>query len=122
LRCSDIDVNENWLTYLDFRNLKAYWEDVSQFKPDYLFHLGAYTDLEFCELNKDAAYETNTISVENAAHIANLLNIPLFYVSTAGIFDGKKELYDDWDVPKTTYHLRALSLNHKISQLSARKI
>ena len=30
--------------------------------------------------------------------------------------------FDDWDVPKTTYHLRALSLNHKISQLSARKI
>jgi len=30
--------------------------------------------------------------------------------------------FDDWDVPKTTYHLRALSLNHNISQLSARKI
>jgi dTDP-4-dehydrorhamnose reductase len=27
------------------------------------------------------------------------LNIPILYISTAGIFDGKKELYDDWDTP-----------------------
>jgi dTDP-4-dehydrorhamnose reductase len=27
------------------------------------------------------------------------LDIPLLYISTAGIFDGKKELYDDWDIP-----------------------
>jgi dTDP-4-dehydrorhamnose reductase len=33
-------------------------------------------------------------------HIANKLSIPLLYISTAGIFDGKKELYDDWDLPK----------------------
>jgi dTDP-4-dehydrorhamnose reductase len=27
------------------------------------------------------------------------MNIPILYISTAGIFDGKKELYDDWDRP-----------------------
>jgi dTDP-4-dehydrorhamnose reductase len=42
---------------------------------------------------------TNTLSVENAVYIANFLNIPLLYISTAGIFDGKKDLYDDWDQP-----------------------
>ena len=39
------------------------------------------------------------MSVENAVLIANKLNIPLLYISTAGIFDGKKEFYDDWDLP-----------------------
>jgi dTDP-4-dehydrorhamnose reductase len=52
--------------------------------------LGAYTDLEFCELNIDDTYATNTMAVENAVFIANSLNIPLLYISTAGIFDGKK--------------------------------
>jgi len=33
--------------------------------------------------------------VENAVYIANELDIPLLYISTAGIFDGKKEIYDD---------------------------
>jgi tRNA G46 methylase TrmB len=28
---------------------------------------------------------------------------------------------NDWDIPATNYHQRALRLNHKVSQLSARK-
>jgi dTDP-4-dehydrorhamnose reductase len=99
LKCTDIDVNETWLTFLDFRDLDAYRKDVIEFQPDYLFHLGAYTDLEFCELNTDDTYLTNTLSVENAVYIANDLQIPILYISTAGIFDGHKTSYDDWEVP-----------------------
>ncbi len=99
LKCTDKDVNEDWLSFLDFREFEAYRKDVSNFNPDYLFHLGAYTDLEFCEQNADETYLTNTLAVENAVYLANKLNIPLLYISTAGIFDGKKEIYDDWDTP-----------------------
>lgn len=99
LKCTDKDVNESWLSFLDFRDFDAYRKDVFDFKPDYLFHLGAYTDLEFCELNADETYNTNTLAVENAVFIANSLDIPLLYISTAGIFDGMKESYDDWDTP-----------------------
>lgn len=99
IKCTDIDVNETWLSYLDFRNFDAYRKDVLDFKPDYLFHLGAYTDLEYCETHADDTYMTNTISVENAVYIANQLDIPLLYISTAGIYDGQIELYDDWDLP-----------------------
>ena len=99
IKCTDKDVNEDWLSYLDFRDYEAYRNDVIDFNPDYLFHLGAYTDLEYCEKNSDDTYKTNTLSVENAVWIANKLNIPLLYISTAGIFDGKKNLYDDWDLP-----------------------
>ena len=99
LKCTDIDVNGEWLSYLDFRNFDAYKKDVLKFNPDYLFHLGALTDLEFCDKNPDETYNTNTIAVENAVYIANFLDIPILYISTAGIFDGKKEFYDDWDQP-----------------------
>ena len=99
LRCTDKDVNESWLSFLDFRDFAAYKNDVIGFNPDYLFHLGAYTDLEFCELNADETYNTNTLAVENAVYIANELDIPMLYISTAGIFDGEKDLYDDWDNP-----------------------
>jgi dTDP-4-dehydrorhamnose reductase len=104
IKCTDKDVNTDWLSFLDFRELEKYKADVKAFKPDYLFHLGAYTDLEFCELNIDDTYLTNTISVENAVYIANELDIPLLYISTAGIFDGKKDLYDDWDMPNPLGH------------------
>jgi len=99
LKCTDLDVNSPWLSYLDFREFDEYRQDVWDFNPDYLFHLGAYTDLEFCEQNPDETYRTNTLSVENAVYIANILDIPLLYISTAGIFDGQKESYDDWDQP-----------------------
>jgi len=104
LKCTDKDVNENWLSFLDFREFEKYKKDVTDFNPDYLFHLGAYTDLEYCELNQDDTYLTNTTSVENAVYIANQLNIPLLYISTAGIFDGRKEFYDDWDEPNPLGH------------------
>ncbi len=99
IKCTDKDVNEEWLTFLDFRDLKAYENDVASFNPDYLFHLGAYTNLEYCEENADDTYATNTMAAENAVYIANKLDIPLLYISTAGIFDGAKDLYDDWDMP-----------------------
>ena len=104
LKCTDIDVNDNWLSYLDFRNLDAYRKDVLDFKPDYLFHLGAFTDLEYCETHIDDTYMTNTISVENAVYIANQLDIPLLYISTAGIYDGRQDTYDDWDLPNPLGH------------------
>ena len=99
LTCTDIDVNESWLIYNDFRDIKSYKELCFKVKPDILIHLGAHTDLEFCEVNEEEAYETNTTSVENATLISNELDIPLVYISTAGIFDGGKDSYDDWDKP-----------------------
>ena len=104
IKCTDIDVNEDWLSYLDFKNYDKYREDVKSFKPDYLFHLGAFTDLEYCELHPEETYETNTTSVENAVYIANELDIPILYISTAGIFNGNKDVYDDWDIPDPIGH------------------
>jgi dTDP-4-dehydrorhamnose reductase len=104
LRCTDKDVNEPWLSSLDFRDLEAYRKDVKAFRPDYLFHLGAHTDLEYCERNVEDAYRTNTTSAENAVWISNELDIPLLYISTAGIFDGSKDTFDDWDLPNPLGH------------------
>ena len=47
---------------------------------------------------------TNATAVENAVYIANELDIPILYISTAGIFDGNKDAYDDWDIPNPLGH------------------
>ena len=99
IKYTDIDVNDKWLTYCDVRLLDCYRKDVAYFRPGVLIHLAALTDLEYCEDNPSEAYNTNTIGVENAVYIANELQIPLVYISTAGIFDGQKQRYDDWDTP-----------------------
>ena len=104
LKCTDIDLNEEWLSFLDFRDGEKYYEDVVKFKPNWLFHIGAYTDLEYCETHKEDAYTTNTKSVETAVKIANELSIPLLYISTAGIFDGQKQTYNEDDEPNPIGH------------------
>ena len=104
LKCTDIDVNEKWLEYLDVNDFSSFQDQVNNYEPDYLFHLAALTNLEYCEKNTDETYMTNTLSVENAVIIANQLNIPLLFISTAGIFNGDKEFYDDWDSPNPIGH------------------
>jgi dTDP-4-dehydrorhamnose reductase len=104
LKCTDIDVNEEWLSYVDFRDEAAYRKDVTDFNPDFLFHIGAYTGLEYCEDHEKDAYNTNTESVKHAVSIANDLKIPLLYISTAGIFGGEKDVYDESDKPEPLGH------------------
>ena len=78
LKCTDIDVNENWIEYIDFRNTEEYFKDVANFQPDVLFHIGALTSLEYCEENPKNAYLTNTLVTETATHISNELKYQYF--------------------------------------------
>jgi dTDP-4-dehydrorhamnose reductase len=100
LRCTDRNVNEEWLSPLNIVDKGAYRKEVIQFNPDYLFHLAALANIEACTMNPERAYLVNTIAVETAVKIANELTIPILYISTAGIFDGTKSMQDDWEMPK----------------------
>ena len=99
LLATDIDLNEPWLEYLDVRDYAQYRKHALDFNPKIIVHLAAFTDLEYCEKNIEETYLTNTIAVENAVYIAKEMDATLVYIGTAGIFDGKKDFYDDWDSP-----------------------
>ena len=99
VEASDKNPADPWLRPLDFRDAGAYAEAIRRFRPDYLFHLGALTDLEYCETNPQEAMETNAQAVETAVKLANENGCKLIYISTAGIFDGKKERYTEEDQP-----------------------
>ena len=99
LLCIDKIKNEKWIKKFNFNN-KNYLKKVAKYKPHYLFHIGALTDLEYCEKNTFEADETNYKSVKVAVKICNKFNIPLIFISTAGIFDGKKIQYSEFDIPK----------------------
>lgn len=96
---SDIDLNTPWLERLDVRNTRDVSSYLNKIKPNFIIHLAALTDMEYCELNPEDAYSTNTGGVENVAQYAREHNIPLVYISTAGIFDGIKDEYIESDIP-----------------------
>jgi dTDP-4-dehydrorhamnose reductase len=98
-RPSDIDLNAPWLERLDVRSAGDVSAYLNKVKPNFIIHLAALTDMEYCELNPDDAYSTNAGGVENVAQYAREHNIPLVYISTAGIFDGGKDEYIETDIP-----------------------
>lgn len=85
---------------LDVRNRDAIQETFAKVKPDFLVHLAAETELELSDADQDHAYLTNTIATKYLAIEAGQADIPVVYISTAGVFDGVKETpYTEFDAP-----------------------
>src|SRR5688500_957403 len=96
---TDIDLNEPWLSFLDFREYSQVEKAFTSFQPDLVLHLGALTDLEHCEKNIENSWLTNALGPENTAILCKRYNIPMVYISTAGIVDGAQDVYNDFDAP-----------------------
>lgn len=96
---TDIDLNEPWLSHLDVRDKKQVDERLAEIKPDYIVHLAALTDMEYCEKNPEDSYATNEEGVKNFAEYVHEHQTPFAYISTAGIFDGEKDAYAEEDIP-----------------------
>ena len=96
---TDIDLNEPWLEYGDVIDFQKISEKAFTFEPDLIINLAALTDLEFCEKNPEITWKTNALGAENMALISKRLGATHIYISTAGIFDGQKEYYNDFEQP-----------------------
>ncbi len=70
-------------------------------RPDWVVHMAALTDLDFCEENPDIAHEVNNAGTEKIAAACKKRGIGMIYISTSGIFSGKKDKpYTEDDIPK----------------------
>lgn len=88
------------LEFIDVRDFNEFKKFVDKIKPDIIFHLAAETDVDKCEIDIDHAYLTNTLGTENIALVCQHIGIPMVYISTCGVFDGKKiEPYNEFDEP-----------------------
>jgi len=85
--------------FMDVRDYHALHYDFSEFEADVFINLAAMTDLEECETQAGDAINTNAGGEQNCVAIAAKFGVPHVYISTAGIFDGKQDFYDDWDKP-----------------------
>lgn len=87
--------------HLDVREPSAVIKAVGDVKPDVVLHLAAATDVDLCEQDPDSAYHTNAIGTQNVALACQEFDLPLVYISTAGVFWGDKpEPYIEFDVPR----------------------
>ncbi len=73
------------------------------FRPDLVLHGGAFTAVERCETEVDAAYAVNATGTRHIAEAAALVGAHVVYVSTDYVFDGTGDRpYREWDAPNPT--------------------
>ncbi len=73
---------------------------VAAFGPDLIVHAGAITDVDGCEGRPEEAFRTNALGTRHLAILAGERDVPLVYVSTNYVFDGRKppgQAYHEWD-------------------------
>jgi len=78
---------------------------ISKYNADFILHLASETDHEYCDMNPSNCYYVNTIGTANMVSMAKELDIPIIYISTSSVFDGKKRSpYDVDDEPNPINH------------------
>ena len=72
----------------------------SAFRPELVLHGGAFTAVERCETEVDAAYAVNATGTRHIAEAAAMVGAHVVYVSTDYVFDGTSDRpYREWDAP-----------------------
>ena len=73
---------------------------ISDYKPELLVHAAAIGNVDFCEENKEVCYNVNVLSLRRLFSEAHRKGSKIIYISTDYVFDGKKGLYKENDIPR----------------------
>lgn len=85
---------------IDIRNFQQCADQFERIRPTHVVHLAAETDVDRCEREPDHAFQTNVIGTQHIARLCVDHDAVMVFVSTTGIFDGKKnDLYTEFDSP-----------------------
>ena len=75
---------------LDISNYKMVDEFIRRNRPDVIINCAAYTNVDGCEVNHDAAFKANAIGPRNLAQAAEKIGARLVHVSTDYVFSGRE--------------------------------
>jgi len=84
---------------VDVRNEISIEKCIQKIKPDLLINCVAIGKIDYLESHPDLAYSINSEGAKNIAIISKKYNIRLVHISTDSIFDGKKGMYTEEDLP-----------------------
>ena len=79
-------------------------EKLSEYTPDVIVNTAAMTNVDICEVEKEACNALNIDVVQYLKNYSEENNTHLIHISTDFIFDGKKGLYKETDTPNPLSH------------------
>ncbi|MBM7622072.1 dTDP-4-dehydrorhamnose reductase [Bacillus tianshenii] len=75
---------------LDITNKALVEQTINNISPDIIIHSAAYTSVDDSEINKNLAFEINSIGTGNVLNTARKSGARFIYISSDYVFDGKK--------------------------------
>lgn len=102
---------------LDITNRENVQSVLSQVQPDIIIHTAAFTNVEFCEIDKDKAYLVNTSGTQNLADFCFERDVLFVYISSTGVYGTlkKNEAYNEFDeINPTTVHHKSKALAEEV--------
>lgn len=108
---------------VDVTQLAALEKAAGEFRPDWIFHLAAFTKVDDCEREADRAFLVNGLGARNAALAAASVGASLVHISTDYVFDGSKlspwREYDDTG-PLSVYGQSKLAGERSVREVLSR--
>lgn len=119
-------INYNKLNYVFNLSKKNLKEKILKYKITHIVHCAAITDVEYCEINREKALNTNFNFTKKIVDISKELSLNLIFISTDQLFNGLKiNKYTEKDKPSplNIYSLtKYLSEKYVIENLKNYKI
>jgi dTDP-4-dehydrorhamnose reductase len=85
--------------YVDFQDYEKVERIILSSKCSWIINAAAFTNVDTCEVNKETAYSVNGLAVNSIVKAARKIGSSVLHVSTDYIFDGRKGLYKEFDMP-----------------------
>lgn len=93
-----VDIVGDHVVHADIGDFNAIRSLVHDKRPDFVLHPAGWTDVDGCAREPEKAIATNGFGTQNVALAAASLNLPVLYVSTNEVFDGKRsDPYREYD-------------------------
>lgn len=84
---------------LDIRDKQRVISMFEEIKPNRVIHTVALVNIDYCEEHAQEAWMTNVEGTENVALAAKEIGAKIIYISTDSVFNGRKGMYAEEDVP-----------------------
>ncbi len=84
---------------MDIANKEEVVNLISAFSPDVVINTAAMTNVDQCELEKEACWQANVLAVEYLVEACKLVDAHFIHLSTDFVFDGTSGPYREEDQP-----------------------
>lgn len=84
---------------VDITNIGSIERVIQETNPSLIINCAACTHIDEIERNPREAYEINAYGAKNVALVAQKHEIKHIHISTDSVFDGKKGMYTETDIP-----------------------